>query len=177
MPQTYRRLLVLLALVLTLPGVSRAADLTFHTLTALVGVGSSLDVDATDLEHKVLQAGYSFETGDNTRVGVRVGRYSFAKDMTLNGFRDPRLTYGTAAGELRFDEAVYDSGIYIGLGVYRMEGAVGDHEVEIGFTLGYNGEFEVSRHFSVALELAGHFADFPQHQSFAQLMGGLAWHF
>lgn len=177
MPETPRRLLIPLALVLALPGVGRAADLTFHTVTALVGVGSSLDLDATGLEHKVLQAGYSFESGDHTRVGVRVGRYSFDKETTLNGFPDPRLTYGTVAGELRFDEAVYRSGVYLGLGMYRLEAPVGEHEVEIGFTLGYTGEYEVTRHFSVALELAGHFVDFPQHQSFAQVMGGLAWHF
>lgn len=170
------RLLILLAVVLALPATGRAQELQFYTVSFVGGLASS-DQDAGDLDNSALQAGFAFATGDRSRLGVRAGRLGFGDSDVLNDVVNPDLTYVTVAGEVRFEETIYDSGVYVGLGGYRLEGEGGARISELGVTLGYTGEFEVTRHLSVALELVGHFADFADDKLFGQAMAGLAVHF
>lgn len=176
MRQMNLRPLVLAAAVLALPATGQAEELQFYTVSFVGGLASS-DQDAGDLDNTALQAGFGFATGDRSRLGVRVGRVGFADSDVLNDVVDPALTYVTVAGEVLFEETIYDSGVYIGLGGYRLQGDGGARVSELGVTLGYTGEFEITRHLAVALELAGHFADFADDKLYGQAMAGLAVHF
>lgn len=176
MRQMILRPLVLAAFVVALPAVGQAQELQFYRVGFVGGLSSS-DQDAGDLDNSALQASFGFATGERSRLGVRVGRLGFGDDDVLNDVVDPDLTYVTVAGEVLFEETIYDSGIYLGLGGYRLQGDDGARISELGVTLGYTGDFEITRHLSVALELAGHFADFADDKLFGQAMAGIALHF
>ncbi|MGH9381013.1 MAG: hypothetical protein ACRD2Z_10435 [Thermoanaerobaculia bacterium] len=168
--------LALLAALLALPGAGRAQELQFYTVSFLGGLASSLEGEGSEVDSTALQAGFGFATSERSRLNVRVGRIGFDEDDVVSGIADPELTYLTVAGEVRFDETIYDSGVYIGVGGYRLRGVEG-RSTELGVTLGYTGEFELTRHLSLALELVGHFADFVDDKLYGQGMGGLAVHF
>lgn len=177
MRQPVVRVVVCLVLLWCTCAVARAADLRFYTLSLVGGLGSALDEDASDLGNRSIQGALSFETSPSSRLGLRIGRLRF-RGEALNDLPDPNLTYLTVAGEIRFKEAIYDSGLYIGLGPYRMRSReTTESDDRLGLSVGYTGEFEVSERISVALELTGHYVDFREHRAFMQLMAGLAWHF
>lgn len=142
------------------------------TLSLVGGAGSAMDAAHSDFSNPSLQLGYTVEIDPEVQIGVRVGSIGFGSKDVVNGRRGPTLTYATVAGGYQFREAIYDSGIYMGVGLYRMAGAA-----RAGVVLGYTGDFEVTRRWSVLLELTGHYADFRHDQAFAQVMAGVAWHF
>jgi hypothetical protein len=160
----------LLVLAGSHPAIAQETDL--FALSLLGGVGSATDAAHSGFQNPSLQIGYTVEIDPEVQIGVRVGGIGFGSEDVVNGHSGPTLTYATVAGGYQFREAIYDSGIYLGLGVYRMEGAA-----RAGVVLGYTGDFEVSRRWSVLLELNGHYADFRHDQAFAQVLAGVQWHF
>jgi len=172
----------LLAGLLLLPGAARAQELYTFTAAALGGIGGSVDADpGGDLGNTGYQLNLGMVTDPRTLVTVRLGRLGLDADEFFGSLTDADLSYVTIGGEYRFDETWYDSGVYLGLGGYRLEGTKRNGEdsrdSSIGLTIGVTGEFKVNRWLGVLLELSGHYVDFDEAQIFGMAHGGLAVHF
>lgn len=189
MTQHHRRLgtgILLVALVL-LPGAARAQEPYTFTVGLLGGLGGSFDADpGNDLGNTGYQLNLSMVTEPRTHVGVRLGNLALDREDRFGSLTDADLSYVTVAGEYRFPEAYYESGIFAGLGGYRLEGTSGGiggiggkdrSDTSIGLTVGVTGEFRITRWLAVLVELSGHYADFEEAQLFAMGHGGIAVHF
>lgn len=173
-----------LALVFTLLLVSGAAgaqELYNFTVGALGGIGGSTDVDPGDgFDNTGVQVNLTMVTAPRTHVGFRIGRLALDDQEFFGTLNEAELTYLTLAGEYRFQESYYESGVYLGLGGYRLEGerfGEGEQDTSLGVVLGFNGEFKVNRWLGVVIELSGHYVDFEEAQVFGMAHGGLAVHF
>lgn len=183
-PTQRRRPALLLLGVLSMLGAASAAQAQRHTFAAsAAGVaGGAFDTDGEDpgLDQTGFQLGFSWDTWDNTSVGVRVARVAFSDELVDDVF-DPELTYVTVAGEYQFNESFYRSGLYLGLGLYQMEGLVGletQDDSSLGFVLGATGDFPMTDRLSILVEISGHYADLELGaQFFGFLTAGLAFHF
>ncbi|HEX3126890.1 MAG TPA: outer membrane beta-barrel protein [Thermoanaerobaculia bacterium] len=183
MTQHLRRLgtgIILLAAFL-LPGAARAQEPYTFTVGLLGGIGGSLDADpGDDLGNTGYQVNLDMVTEPRTHVGFRLGNLALDGEERFGTLTDAELSYITVAGEYRFPESYYESGIYAGLGGYRLEGTRGGRdrsETAPGLVVGVTGEFRVTRWLAVLIELSGHYADFDEAQFFAIGHGGVAVHF
>jgi hypothetical protein len=155
-----------------------------HTFTASASgiIGGPFDADGEDpgLDHTGYQLAFSWSTWDNTRVGVRAARLAFSDELVDDVF-DPDLTFVTVAGEYHFNESFYRSGLYLGLGLYQMEGLVGaetQDDAAIGLVLGATGDFPMTERLSIIVEISGHYADLDLGaRFFGFLTAGVAFHF
>lgn len=181
---TRRPLVAALALstILLLPCAAEAQESYNFTASLLAGVGGSTDAEpGNGIDNSAFQLGFSFVTEPRTHLGIRLGRFDLESDEFFGSLRQADLTYLTLGGEYRFREAYYDSGVYLALGGYRLQGTGptgrSEDETAVGISMGFTGEFEVSRRFGVQLELAGHYADFDDAQLFVTGLVGVAFHF
>ncbi|HEY0782888.1 MAG TPA: hypothetical protein VGE98_10555 [Thermoanaerobaculia bacterium] len=175
--------LALVALPLLLP-VSLAAQETYnYSISALGGVGGSIDASpGSGYGHPSYQLNLMMLTEPQTLVGFRLGHIGFDKDRYVGTLTDADLSYVTIGGEYRTRESWFDSGIFVGLGAYRMRGIrfAGDSRQEqtsIGGVVGLSSEFRITHNLALLLELAGHYADLKDEQFFATAHGGLSVHF
>lgn len=174
--------MALLAGLLLLPGAARAEEPYNFSVAALGGIGGSIDAEpGDDLSNTGFQLNLAMVTDPQTLVEARFGQLALDGDELFGSLSDADLTYVTVGGEYRFNEGWYDSGIYLALGGYRLEGTALDggesRENSIGLAIGATGEFKVNRWLSVLLELSGHYVDFDEAQLFAMGHGGVAIHF
>jgi hypothetical protein len=181
-----RRALILLSvliLAVALPGPAAAQSIDLYTfsVTALGGLGGSLESDNGGLGNSSYQLGFSTLIEDRTRFGVRVGKLEVEMGEETGLAPDGEFTYLTLAGEYRFTELSHDSGIFLGLGAYRFEGDTlalePFEETNIGLTVGATGEFELADRWGLLLELNLHFLDFSQSRVMAHGLAGVAYHF
>ena len=168
--------------MLLLPGAASAQELYNYTVGALGGIGGSLDAEpGDDLGNTGFQLNLTMITDPRTHVGFRIGKLGLDNDEFFGSLRDAELTYATIAGEYRFRQSYYESGFYLGLGGYRLEGIAADDEdtrdTSFGVAIGVTGEFKINRWCGVLIELSGHWADFEEAQVFGMAHGGLAVHF
>lgn len=164
MTQRLIALAAILALCGLAPAPAQAQELYNYTVSAMVGLGGAPDSDTDDsLGNGTYQLGLSLVAEPRTHLGLRLGRLTFDEDDLQGGLFDSELTYATLAGEYRFREAYYDSGIYFGLGGYQLDGTdvLGNSadDTAVGVVLGLTGEFEINRRFGVLVELSGHYTD------------------
>ncbi|HBL30563.1 MAG TPA: hypothetical protein DD490_27320 [Acidobacteria bacterium] len=174
--------IAILAGLLVFPGAVRAQEDYSFSVAGLGSLGGSLDADPGD---EVTNSGYQLNLGmvtdKRTMVVLRLGRLGLDAEESFGTLTDADLTYATIGGEYRFDETWYDSGAYIALGGYRLEGTaldgVADRQSSLGLAVGITGEFKVNPWLGVLLELSGHYVDFDEAQLFAMAHGGFAFHF
>jgi hypothetical protein len=176
--------LLIAAALLGSPGAASAQQDELYTFTVgvLGGLGGSVDAEPGDsLSNPGLQLNLSMVTEPQTHLGLRLGQLALDDDEVFGSLTDADLTYVTLGGEYRFSERFYDSGVYIGLGGYRLEGtsfAGSDEEdTALGLTIGLTGEFPITRWLGVLIELSGHYADLEEAQIFGMGHAGLAIHF
>lgn len=160
---------------------ARAQDLHSLQFNLFGGIGGSHDVEPGDgFSNEGLELGVLVPTDPGTVVGVRAGRLSFDEPFGRYD-RDTTLDYVHLAGEYRFFEGFYTSGLFLGLGGYRLEGTraggASDSEDALGLVFGVTADFPLTRHFSVGLQLTGHYVDFDDQQLFATGLGGLSVRF
>lgn len=175
-------LMVAVAALWAAPVPLAAQELYSFTATALGGLGGSVDADRGDgVDNPGFQVGFSIVTEPRTLVGLRVGRITFDDSQPLESLLDAEMTYAILAGEYRFDQGYYESGVYVGIGGYRLEGTplggADPEDTAVGLAVGFTGEFAITRRFGLAIELSGHYADLQETQMFAMGHGGLAFHF
>jgi hypothetical protein len=170
-----RAVLGLVGAVLLAAAPAQAVEPYLLSVGVLGGIGGPLDADDPDpgADHGALQLDVGVLTEPRTLVVLRLGRTEI--DGTLGTVFEPTLEYATLAGEYRLYEGWYDSGIFFGLGGYRLRGSEEDEdETSVGVTLGVTGDYQVSRWLSVVAELSGHWADLESNQLFAFGHAGLA---
>lgn len=174
---------IIAALLLLLPaGAARAQDLYTFTFAALGGAGGSVDVDrGDDLGNTGLQANLDLVTELRTHVGLRLGRLDLDTDEGFGSLTDAELTYATVAGEYKWREPYYISGVYLGLGAYELKGTgpggSDESDTAPGVVLGITGEFPLHRRVGLLVELSGHYVDFDEANLFAMGHAGVAIHF
>lgn len=175
-------LLAVFAAVLAAPGVASAQQLYSFSLSALGGLGGSLDANSGDgLGNGSFQISASMVTEPRTVVGVRYGQIGFGTDEPLEDLRNADLSYLTLAGEYKFDQSFYEAGMFVGLGAYELEGidpaGRSRDDTALGIAIGATGEFPITRRFGVVLEFTGHVTDLDTAQFFGTAHGGLVVHF
>ena len=148
--------LLLAALLLLLAGAGSAAaqERYSYTVTLSPSLGGSFS-EGTDSGG--VQAAFSWRTQPRTVVGVRFGSFDLGGDQ-VGTLESPTFRYATIAGEYRFQELYYESGVFFGLGLYQLGNGV-DSEEGPGLTLGVSGDFPINKRLSVVIELSGHYAD------------------
>ncbi|HEV8631484.1 MAG TPA: hypothetical protein VGV61_14300 [Thermoanaerobaculia bacterium] len=170
----------LAALALALAaGPAQAVEPHLFSVGILGGIGGPIDADSPDpgLDQRNVELQASLFTEPRTLLVLRVGRLDFESGDRLGDLQAPQLEYATIAGEYRFYRDYYDSGVFIGLGGYRLRGQStggGDRdETAPGLTVGVTGEFEVTRWLGVLGEISGHWANLDESQIFATAQAGL----
>ncbi len=187
LPGPARRTLPLLALLalLALPGAAAAQDLYSWSVAALGGLGGSADVKpgSRSLDNGGWQLEGSVVTDPSVALVLRIGDLGLGGRNTLFATRfGADLSYLTLSGQYRFQESYYDSGIYLGIGGYRLGGTdafsgAPATTTAIGGVLGFTGEFKATRRFGVLVELSGHYVDLKDAHLFGMAHAGLAFHF
>lgn len=170
---------------LTLPAGAAAQDLYSWSVGVLGGLGGSEDVSpgSRSFAHPSWQLEGQAITDPSVSLGLRVGQLSLGGNTTLFGSRfGADLSYVTLAGQYTFQESYYDSGVYLGLGAYRLSGTdaftgASSSTTAAGGVIGITGEFKASRRFGVIVELSAHYIDISGSHIFGMAHGGLAFHF
>ena len=172
--------LALLVLFVVAAAPARASEPYVVSVGLLGGIGGPLDADDPDpgTSQQALELQVGLVTEPRTLLQLRVGRIEFDEDDLLGDIFAPQLEYVTIGGEYRFYKNWYDSGIFLGLGGYRLTGedfgGGSRDETAIGVTGGVTGEFEITQHFALLGQISGHYVDLDQSQLFATAMGGVA---
>jgi hypothetical protein len=168
--------LVVLALSVA-AGPARAIEPYLMTVGVLGGVGGPLDADDPDpgTSQRALELQLGLITEPRTILQLRLGKIDFDEADRIGDFLAPEIEYATLSGEYRFYRNFYDSGIFLGLGGYRLTGtSSGNDQTALGLTAGVTGEFEIVSRFSVLGQISGHYIDFDEAQLFATAMAGLS---
>lgn len=151
------------------------------TLSLLGGVGGSLDAEPdTGLDDRSLLASFAVVTEPRLHTVARAGRLTLDEEEPFGSLREAELDYLTIGGDYKVLKSFYDSGLFAGIGAYRLEGERGGETVDdtaFGVHIGVSGEVRVTRWLGVVLELAGHWADLDEAQTFATGHAGIAVHF
>jgi hypothetical protein len=176
--------LIVMTTLLPLAASSVEAQETYTvTLGVLGGLGGSIDADpGDDLSNQTVQLTASLITEPQTHLGIRLGRINLDQSDPIGTLTDAQLTYVNIAGEYIYSRSFYESGIYFGLGGYQLEGnsvlsAASRKDTAVGLVLGLTGRFEISQHFLVMVDIAGHWANLDEEQIFATGLIGLGFRF
>ena len=166
---------------LLLPCAASAQQYTY-SVGALGGIGGSFDASPGDsYSNPSYQLNLAMVTEPKTLVGVRIGRISLDKQDLFGSLHNAGLTYLTIGGEYRFTESYYESGLFLGLGAYRLNGTAADgrskDQTSVGLTGGISGEIPLTSRIGVLLELAGHYVNLREAKIYGTLHGGLTFHF
>ena len=175
--------LLLIGGLLLLPAVGGAQELYTYTVGLLGGIGGSFDADpGGSFTNKSFQLNLGMVTEPHTHLILRTGKLSLDKDNHFGSLRNADLDYLTIGGEYRARQAVWESGLYLALGGYRLNGteaATGRDRAEtsVGLALGATGELPINRHLGLLAEISGHYINFREAQFFGMGHVGLALHF
>ena len=164
---------------------ARAVEPYVFSVGLLGGIGGPLDADDPDpgTSQRSLEFQANLVTEPRTLLALRLGRIEFDDADQLGAFHAPELEYATISGEYRFYKNWYDSGVFLGLGGYRLSGNARDfggqsrEETAVGLTAGVTGEFEITQHFGLLGEISGHYVDLDENNVFATAMGGISVRF
>lgn len=175
------RLLLICGLLL-LPGAADAQELYSYTVGLFGAIGGSIDAEPGDsLTNTGYQLNLGLVTEPHTHLVLRTGRLKLDEDASFGKLLDADLTYATIGGEYTARESYFDSGIYIALGGYRLEGTrasgADSRENSWGLAVGVTGELPINRWLGIQAELSGHYVDFDDQQLFALGNVGVAFHF
>lgn len=186
-----RRLIFLgvLAVVLSvsMAGAARAQVGSF-AISGLVGAGGALDESGSGFGNLNWQLGFSNSIEDKTYFGIRLGGLDWGSAAEVDEFTGPSLLYLTLSGEYRetsgsFSGSFIDSGVFLGLGFYRIDGTLADGESASesgpGVGVGLSGDIPLNKKRTLALriEFSGHYALLDAAQLFALAQIGMSYRF
>jgi len=164
---------------LSLPAPAAAQDYTW-TLSALGGIGSAIRDGGGSATGYQLGFGLQFEPDAN--VWIHAGQLGFETDFRSDG----TVSYVNVGGEYQFTESYYQSGLFLGLGVYDLEskrifdeGVFGPVESEsaLGLVIGATGEFKFTPSFVFLVEITGHILDSSDVRVLGTAHAGFGIHF
>ena len=165
-------LLATVLLLLAGAGTAAAQERYSYTVALSPTIGGSFSEGA---DNGGVQAAFFWRTQPRTAVGIRLGSIGLSGDQ-VGDLASPTFRYVTIAGEYRFQELYYQSGVFFGLGLYQLGNGV-DSEQGPGLTLGVSGDFPINERLSVIVELAGHYADIDAAGTYASVHAGVAYQF
>ena len=159
-----------------------AQDTHRMSISLLGGVGGSGDADpGSGFGNTAIQAGFTLVVEPQTAVGIRIGRLELGDGERFENLTNAELEYAQIGGEYRFNEGYYESGLYLGLGGYRIQGdrlGGGDSsETALGGELGLLGDFALTRNWVIRVEVSGHYVLFDDARLFAMAQAGIAFRF
>jgi hypothetical protein len=158
-----------------------AAESYSYTLGILGGVGGSIDADpGVGYDNLALQLNLGFVVSPRTHLVARLGQMDLEDERGFAGLFGADLTYLSVSGEYRYSEPLYESGLFLGLGAYQLNGHVLGESIDdtaLGLHFGVTGDFRLNAGWSVVAELSAHWADLDESQTFALGHVGLAYHF
>jgi hypothetical protein len=157
------------------PDQATASDLHSFTASLLGGVGGSLDEDASGFSNSSWQLGFGIRREVRTHFGLRLGSVDFGRGAASDPLSSANLDYLILGGEYRTEEGLYESGMFLGLGLYELDGM--GSERAIGLALGVTGDFELTKRWTVLVEIAGHVTKLEAAEVFATGLAGVAFHF
>ena len=173
---------VVAAVALALPGGAQATEPYTFTILLQGSFGGPLQESSgadSGLDNSGFQLGFTVVGKGEVQIGGRFGSIDF--DDGLGGLGDASLDYVNVGGEYRFKEGFYDSGVYLGLGNYEIEGLDANGNVNsessIGLAVGVTGEFELTKRFGLQLDLTTHVTDLAAAELFLTAHAGVAIHF
>ena len=177
----FARLPLILGLFL-LPGAAGAQELYTYTIGLFGGIGGSFDADPGDsLTNTGWQVDLGVVTQSRTHLVLRTGRLTLDQDERFGSLSDAELKYVTLGGQYSSRQDFYESGIYVALGGYRLEGirpsGRDSRDTSLGLAVGVTGELPIKRWLGVQAEISGHYIDFDEANIFAMAHGGLVFHF
>ena len=153
-----------------------------HTwsLSAMGGIGSAIrDGGGTDTGYQI---GFGLLFEQDAKVWLKVGELGFETDLVTSG----TASYINIGGEYQFTESYYQSGVYLGLGVYDLEsrrifteGVFGpvQSETALGLVIGATGEFKITPSFVFLVEISGHILDSSDVRVLGTAHAGFGIHF
>ncbi len=153
---------------------------TTYTASLQGTLGGPLNADDPDpgLGNLGYQLGFSWVVQPKVNVLARLGEVQFSGEQ-LDSLVEPSLRYATIGGEYTYEEGYYRSGLYLGLGVYNLEGTRGSQTVDstsLGAVLGVTGDFPITRRLSFVADLSGH-VTLNDSRVYVFFHAGLAVHF
>ncbi len=163
-------------LLALLPAAASAQQPSTYAVGLSLGLGGASGSErSTGYDNLGFQAFFSVEIQSRTRFVTRLGQLGLdSKDSTV----DADLTYLTLAGEYAFNAGSYESGLFLGLGFYDLSSNFGGgDDSALGLTLGTNGDFRLTDHLSLNVELSAHWADLDDAEFFIMGHAGVAYHF
>ena len=173
---------LLAVFAIALPGAAAAQETYTFTAGLFGGMGGSVDADIGDsLDNSGFQLDLGMVIQPSNHLVLRIGRLGLDSDDRFEDLTDAELTYATIGGEYKYRHSFYDSGLYLALGGYRLEGddffdGSGKEETAVGLALGVTGEFPITRWMSAQIEISGHYADFEHASVYAMGHGGIVVH-
>lgn len=157
---------------------ARAQNLHNYSVNLFGGIGGAFDVEPdAGLDNTSLQLGFSLITGPRNSLGFRLGQIDFSGPEGFAASSEADLTYLTVGGEFRSQKSFFDSGIYLALGGYQVEGTEGRDDSSFGLAIGSTADFPINRWVSVLAELSGHLTDLDDAQFFGMLHLGVSVRF
>jgi hypothetical protein len=170
-------LIALTMLVTT--SVAASAQTSIFSVALSGGLAGSFDEDS-GFSNATFQARFAFETAQHQFLSVRLGRMDFTGE-SLSLVNDATIDYVTVAGEYLFTEGNYESGFFMGLGLYDLTGSNNNLEAAdegtVGLLFGAVGEFDVAERWFIYGEAAFHYINLDVAQMFADIQVGLGFRF
>jgi hypothetical protein len=175
-----RRQIVILLYLLVLGLVPlQAAAQNRYARTLMVGLmaglgGSTGGEPDAGFDNLTWQAVFTMDIEKDVRWGAHLGQLGLDPDDGIHAETD--LTYLTFYGEYLRSGPFYESGLYLGLGFYDLDGRRVD-ESSLGFNAGVTAGFELSERLLLLLDLSMHYADLNHTQVFGMVHVGLGYRF
>lgn len=167
--------------MVALASPAQAAEQYTYQLSLLGGIGGSPDPERGDsFGNTGVQVEFSMVRDLGTLVSLRAGKLDLDDEEFFGSLGEATLEYGVIGGEYLFNEDYYVSGIFLGVGAYRLQGVRGGRdtdETSLGGTLAVSGEFAMTRALAIRVEVAGHYADLDTAQLFGTAHAGLSLRF
>lgn len=163
-------------------GLAEAQDRGNFTVAALAGLSGAFDSEGgKTFDHSASELVLSMRTDSRVWTSLRFGKLALDDEELAVGRLDSRVEFLTIAGESRFRQAAYDFGVLFGLGRYQLDAELlaGGRETEeaLGITLGFTGDFDLTRRISVVAEITTHYVFFRETNFYGSALAGLAVHF
>jgi hypothetical protein len=176
------RLLLAFSLLLLPAAAGAQEELYNYTVGVFGSLGGSLDADpGGSVTNTGFQLNLGLVTEPRTHLVLRAGRLGLDKDKLFGSLSNADMEYVTIGGEYRYGEQYYDSGAFVALGAYRLNGTEpsgrDSREDTWGVSAGFTAELPVRRWLGIQGEIAGHYVDFREEQFFVTGHVGLAFHF
>jgi hypothetical protein len=138
------------------------------------GIGIS---DDFKFGNSVKEIYYSVRIDEYSRFKIKLGQITAPGAFQVNGARvdvaKADLDHIDGIVDYRFSEPFGSTGLFAGVGLYRLDAPDQKEETNYGFNGGVNGDFPLSRRYGVVVEAAYHWVNLEYKPRYITLAAGL----